>query len=174
MTSYALLLRGVNLGGRRVTSAELKELARRLGHQQVRTYINSGNVLLGSDREPGEIAAEFELALAKQYDFGVDVMIRSAEQLAATVAANPYPDGNPTYVVVGFTKGPIDPSANQRFAALATPAERFTIAATELYADFPDGQARSKLAGQLAKAVGQSTTARNLRTVTKLAELSAA
>ncbi|HEY9294222.1 MAG TPA: DUF1697 domain-containing protein [Microlunatus sp.] len=171
---YVVLLRGVNLAGRRVPSAELKEVATGLGHQQVSTYINSGNVICSSDLAPSELEAGFEEALADRFGFAVDVVVRSGAELAAVVAANPFPDGDPKQVQVGFTKTPIDPKAAGRIAALASEQERFELADREAYVDFAGGLAKSKLAAALPKVIGQTTTSRNIRTVTKLAELAAA
>ncbi|SDT40846.1 DUF1697 domain-containing protein [Microlunatus soli] len=171
---YVVLLRGVNLGKRKVLSAELKALATDLGHTEVSTYINSGNVICGSAESAEQIEQGFEEALAQRYGFDVDVVVRTGTQLAAVVAANPYPDGDPKQVTVGFTKAPIASDAADRLAALAEPEERFTLAEREVYVDFAGGLAHSKLATGLPKAVGQTTTARNIRTVTKLAELATA
>lgn len=171
--TYVVLLRGVNLGKRKVLSADLKALAADLGHTDVATYINSGNVICGSSQSAAEVEKGFEAALQERYGFSVDVVVRTGAELAAVVAANPYPDGDPKQVTVGFTKDPIDSAASDRVAALATPEEQFTVADREIYVDFAGGLASSKLAAGLPKAVGQTTTARNIRTVTKLAELAA-
>jgi uncharacterized protein (DUF1697 family) len=168
---YVVLLRGVNLGKRKVLSAELKEIAAGLGHADVSTYINSGNVLCSSEQSAEEVANGFEQALLERYDFSVDVVVRTAEELASVVAGNPFPDGDPKQVTVGFAQTAIDPAAADRIAALATPQERFRLVGREIYVDFAGGLAKSRLAAGLSKAAGQTATARNIRTVTKLAEL---
>ena len=170
---YVVLLRGVNLAGRKVPSAELKQVAAELGHERVSTYINSGNVVCASALAPGEVESGFEQALLDRFGFSVDVVVRSGADLAAVVAANPYPDGDPKQVQVGFTKVPIEGAAADRMADLATDQEDFRIRGREVYVDFRGGLAKSKLAAALPKAVGQTTTSRNIRTVTKLAELAA-
>lgn len=170
---YVVLLRGVNLAKRKVPSADLKALATDLGHSDVATYINSGNVICQSALSAEAVECGFEAALAERFGFDVDVVARTGDELAAVVAADPYPHGDPKQVQVGFTKAAIDPDAADRIAALATPQERFTLAEREVYVDFAGGLARSRLATGLAKAVGQTTTARNIRTVGKLAELAA-
>lgn len=166
-----MLLRGINLGNRRIPMPELKALATELGHTEVSTYIASGNLILTSAREPQDVVTELDKVIAQRYGFDVDCAIRSCAELAAAVAGNPFPDGDPKQVVVGFATSPVAAEAVDRMAALATPQERFEIAGREVYVDFAGGLARSKLAGQLGKAVGQSITTRNLRTVAKLAEL---
>lgn len=171
MTTYVVLLRGINLGKRRIPMPELKALAVELGHRDVSTYIASGNLILRSDRQPDPIVDELDAVIAERYGFEVDAVIRSAEELAKVVAANPYPDGDPKQVVVGFARKPLDAAAADRMAALATPEERFTVDGREVYVDFAGGLASSKLAAQTAKLLGQPVTTRNIRTVAKLAEL---
>ncbi|GAB3928089.1 hypothetical protein GCM10011575_11490 [Microlunatus endophyticus] len=171
MTRYVVLLRGINLGKRRIPMPELKALAAELGHTEVSTYIASGNLILSSDRRPTAIAAELDEAIAQRYGFDVDCAIRTAAELAAVVATNPFPQGDPKQVTVGFAATAIEKAADQRIAALASPDERFQIAGREVYVDFAGGLARSKLAVQLGKAVGQPITTRNARTVASLSEL---
>jgi uncharacterized protein (DUF1697 family) len=171
MTTYVVLLRGINLGNRRIPMPELKSLATDLGHQRVSTYIASGNLILSSDRKPDSVVDELDAVIAERYGFKVDGVIRSAAELTKVSATNPYPEGNPKQVTVGFTRKPIAGAAADRMAALATTDERFLVDGREVYVDFAGGLARSKLATQLGKAIGQPTTARNIRTVQKLVEL---
>jgi len=166
-----VLLRGINLGRRRIPMPELKALASELGHTEVSTYIASGNLILSSDRKPDAIAAGLDKVIAQRYGFDVDCAIRSADEMAAVVAGNPYPQSDPKQVTIGFAATAIGKAAQDRIAALATPDERFHIAGREVYVDFGGGLARSKLANQLGKAVGQPITARNARTVATLSEL---
>lgn len=166
-----VLLRGINLGKRRIPMPELKALAIELGHTEVSTYIASGNLILTSDRAPDAVASELDKIIAQRYGFDVDCAIRTAAKMAAVVSTNPYPDGDPKQVTIGFAATPISKAATERMAALATPDERFQIVGRQVYVDFAGGLARSKLATQLGKAVGQPITTRNIRTVQKLAEL---
>jgi uncharacterized protein (DUF1697 family) len=166
-----VLLRGINLGSRRIPMPELKALAVELGYQDVSTYIASGNLILSADRRPHAIAADLDATIAQRYGFEVDCAVRSAAELAAVVSRNPFPEGDPKQVTVGFAHKPISAAAADRISALATPDEGFLIDGREVYVDFAGGLARSKLATQLGKAAGQPITARNIRTVQKLAEL---
>ena len=170
-TRYVVLLRGINLGNRRIPMPELKALAIELGHTEVSTYIASGNLILTSEARPEIVVSELDAVIAERYGFDVGCVIRSAADMATVASANPYPDGDPKQVTVGFAATSIAESASERMAALATPDEQFEIAGREVYVDFAGGLARSKLAAQLGKAVGQPITARNIRTVTKLSEL---
>lgn len=172
MTVYVFLLKGINLGGRKVPMAELRELASSLGLSNPRTYVASGNLVAESDRAGDEIGRELETALQARFGFAIEVMARSADEIARVVAANPYPDGDPKQVVVGFANSAISSAAAEQIGSLATPNERFHVSGRELFVDFADGQAKSKLAARLSQVVGQSVTARNLRTVTQVAEMS--
>ncbi|HET7305996.1 MAG TPA: DUF1697 domain-containing protein [Segeticoccus sp.] len=168
---WAAMLRGVNVGGRhRVPMAELRELAAGLGHADVATHLNSGNLLLTSDRGEDELARELEAALADRFGFDVDVVVRSGQELAEAVAANPFPEGDPKQVQVVFLSGRVVPGAAARVAELATAAERFQLAPRHAYIDFAGGLARSRLAAALDRALGVPATSRNVRTVAALAE----
>jgi uncharacterized protein (DUF1697 family) len=169
VTGYAILLHGVNLGKRRVPMAELKELATDLGYAEPRTYVNSGNLLVGTPKKPERIVAEFEQQLADRFGFPVGVTVRTTAELRTIVEDNPYPEGDPKQVTVGFAMDRIEAAAAERMAAWATDRERFSLHGREVYVDFAGGLARSKLATRLAEAVGRPITARNIRTVAALA-----
>jgi uncharacterized protein (DUF1697 family) len=171
VTGYAILLHGVNLGKRRVPMADLKALAAELGYADPRTYVNSGNLLVRSDRKPAAIAAEFEERLADRFGFEIAVTLRTIEELGTIVKDNPYPEGDPKQVQVVCAMGPIEAAAADRIGELATDQERFTLHGREVYIDFGGGLARSKLAAKLAQAVGRPATSRNIRTIATLAEM---
>ncbi len=173
MTRFVLLLRGINVGtAKRVAMAELRALATGLGHTDVATHLNSGNLLLTSDDDAGPVGAGIERGIEDRFGLHADVVVRTAAQLAAALARNPFPDGDPSRVVVAFLAGPPDAGAEAGLAALATADEPFLLTATEAYVHFGHGQADSRLALKLATVLGVSATARNLRTVTKLVDLS--
>lgn len=166
-----MLLRGVNVGGhRRVPMAQLREVAAGLGHADVATHLNSGNLLLTSDADESRLATELGAALQDRFGFTVDLVLRSAEELRSVLAANPYPEGDPKQVQVVFLSGPVTSGALQRMAELATDSERFQLAPRHVYVDFAGGLARSRLAAGLDRALGVPGTSRNIRTVTALAE----
>jgi len=167
------LLRGINVGGsRQVGMAALRELATGLGWTEVTTYLQSGNLLFtapGSDRELSEALTA---ALGKRFGMGIDVVIRDGEELHRLVTGHPFADGDPAQVVIACCDRPVNRAAQEKLAALATGAERVQVEGADVFAAFPDGQARSKLAAQLITSLKPATgTARNLRTMTKLAQL---
>jgi uncharacterized protein (DUF1697 family) len=149
----------------------LRELATSLGYGGVRTHINSGNLVLTSDRPAEEVRSALEQGIEQTFGLHADVVVRTAERLAEVVRDNPYPDGDPSRVTVAFLAGPAPAGLEERLAALAAEDEPFTVAGLEIYVHYGHGQAASALAAKFATTVGVSATVRNLRTVTKLVDL---
>ncbi len=111
MARYAALLRGINVGGRnKVAMADLRELASALGHADVATYIQSGNLVFSSARtRPGCLADELEREIAGRLGVRPAVVVISAPELAAVIAANPFPDEtNPKCLHVIFRRDEVD------------------------------------------------------------------
>ena len=169
------LLRGVNLGAkRRMSMAELRALAAGLGWTGVVTHLQSGNLVFRAPGSDAELAAQLASELSTRLELDVDVVIRDREQLQAQLQAHPYADGDPSRVVLVCCDRPIEPAALARLAAMRRGHEQFALAAggRDLYAAFPDGQARSRLAAGLIDALRPVVgTARNLRTITTLVDL---
>ncbi|WP_324786795.1 DUF1697 domain-containing protein [Streptomyces sp. H51] len=179
-TTYAALLRGVNVGSaRKVPMAELRAVVESLGHDRVRTYLQSGQAVFTAGHGDEEsLAAELARAIEQRFGFGVDVIVRDHAYLRAVAAACPFPaaDLEPKQLHVTYFSAPVD---EERFAALDRGAylpEEFRLGDRALYLYAPDGLGRSKLAGHLAKpriTDGVVATTRNWNTVLKLAELTA-
>ncbi len=178
-TTYAALLRGINVGGNnKVPMAELRSVLTGLGYENVRTLLQSGNAVFAAPdhRDPGRLAAELERALAEWFGFPIAVVVRTAEELRTAVDANPFPDpaADPAKHTVTFLAGRADPEQLDAVdPALYAPDEyRLADGGRELYAYFPNGQGRSKLAPLLDKRkLGVEATTRNWNTVTKLLAL---
>jgi uncharacterized protein (DUF1697 family) len=167
-----LLLRGINLGpNRRVPMAELRELLAGAGFDDVRTYVQSGNVVVSSDEPPVELERRVERLLAERFGFEVAVLARTRQELAAVVDRNPLADvaTEPKRYQVSFLDAELPDGVAEQLAAAAAPAERFVCNGRELYAWHPEGVARSKLWNQLAgSGLGVKATARNWKTVETL------
>jgi uncharacterized protein (DUF1697 family) len=178
VTTYVALLRGVNLASRnRVSMAELRELLESAGLDGVRTYLQSGNVVLRSTARPEAVARECERQIAKGFGLDIAVVVRTQAQLAAVVRRNPLEKvaTEPKRYLVSFLAAKPDPAAVERIAAAAVAPERLVAHGRELYAWLPEGVGRSKLWSRLADArLGTVATARNWSTVTSLLELAAA
>ena len=165
MTIYVALLRGVNLGKRQLKMDDLRRIAAELGLEDARTYIASGNLLFHSAKSEHALKKEIEAALAEHMDAEVGVMIRTAAELAAVVAANPFEDEAPNKVVAIFLDDP--PPKDGPAAAKNLDGERMALGKREIYVHYPRGQGQSRLASPAA----EKGTARNMNTVRKLAEL---
>jgi uncharacterized protein (DUF1697 family) len=169
-----VLLRGINLGSRRrVAMGELRELLGGLGHGDVRTHLQSGNVVLTSKLAPATLERELEREIAASLGVDVEVMVRTRDELARVIARNPLGDvaSDPSRYLVSFLSAKPDPKVVRELAKLDVEPERFVISGRELYSWHPDGVHRSKLGKRLERRLGVSATARNWNTVTKLLAL---
>lgn len=173
MTTYVALLRGINVGtAKRVAMPALRELATGLGYADVATHINSGNLVLSTERPAATVQRELEQGIEQTFGLHADVVVRTAGELAAAVAANPFPDGDPSQVTIAFLAGPPDAEAETRLRALAGEDELLLVTPGEVYVHYGHGQADSRLAAKFPTLLGVTATVRNLRTVTKLVDLS--
>jgi uncharacterized protein (DUF1697 family) len=152
----------------------LRELFEEAGFEDVRTYLQSGNVVLSSEEPPDRLAQHARELIAAQFGLEIDVIVRTREELAEVVKRNPLrkvATDPKRYQVVFLAREP-DRSKLDKIAAVATDSEQMVARGRELYAWHPDGVGRSKLALALAgPKLGVAATARNWRTVTALLEL---
>ncbi len=184
MPSHVALLRGINVGGGgKVPMAELRALMTGLGHQDVGTYIQSGNIVFSpSQDDDSALAAELTKAIGDQFGVRTSVIVLSRAELAAVIEANPYPDEPEKRFVHGvFLPAEPDDAARRRVAdavaAVAAKGSRdeATYVGRTLYLHTPDGFGTSELAKELT--MKQKTkapangTARNWNTITKLLAL---
>ena len=165
MTEYVALLRGVNLGKRQLRMEDLRRIATDLGLASPRTLIASGNLLFASDNGEEALKAKLEAALQAHMGAPVPVMIRTAVEMRAVAAANPFGDQPGNKVVAIFLDEA--PPANAAADAKHVADERIELGRRELYVHYPAGQGPSKLAISAAAA----GTARNMNTVRKLADM---
>ncbi len=169
---HVLLLRGINLGpSRRVPMADLRAFLADAGYDDVRTYVQSGNVVLSAATDPVALEGEAQRLISERFGFDVPVVARSRDDLAAVVALNPLGDfaTNPKRYQVSFLSSALPAEVVKRLEAAAVGGERLVAHARELYAWHPDGVARSKMWNAVAgKSLGVVATARNWTTVTTL------
>lgn len=170
-----LLLRGINLGPtRRLPMADLRALLREAGHRDVRTYLQSGNVVLDADSDsPDRVAAAATALISKHFGFDVPIVARTAQELAAVVERNPLGAiaNDPKRYQVSFLSAPLSAKVTNRLRDAAVPPELVAIEGREIYAWHPNGVARSKLWNAVAGRLGVTATARNWATVNALLEL---
>jgi uncharacterized protein (DUF1697 family) len=168
MTGYVALLRGVNLVGKSTLKmADLKAIADDLGLKSARTYIASGNLVFASSKPEEKLRQALERELRAHMSKDVRVMLRTAEELAEVVRANPFKEGAGNQVQAFFMNDP--PPANL-LDTIRNQAEDERVAAgkREVYVAYGEkGIGRSRLRIPAAEA----GTARNMNTVIKLAEL---
>jgi len=168
MTAYIALLRAVNVGGTgKLPMTELKAMCEQEGFAKVKTYIASGNVVFQSELPEAKVKSTLEIALAAYAGKPVGAMVRTAAEMAAVLAANPFQDKPANITVAIFLDAA--PPANFVDAISHHAGEQFQPGLREIYVYYPEGQGQSKLKIPAAK----NGTARNINTVAKLAEMAA-
>jgi uncharacterized protein (DUF1697 family) len=170
-----VLLRGVNVGGRnKLAMPALRDALQAAGMENVLTYVQSGNVVLDSAAKPDALARACEKLIAEQFGLDVGVVVRTRAELAKVVQRNPLGDAadRDKLYQVTFCSAKPDKAALAKVAERAVEGERLLAHGREIYAWFPHGVGRSKLAAQLGKQdLGVLVTARNWTTVNKLLAL---
>lgn len=171
MSGAVLMLRGVNLGpNRRVPMAQLRSALADAGWGEVRTYLQSGNVVVAG--EPAE--AEAERLISERFGFGVPVVARTRAQLAEVVDSNPLGRvaDDPKRYQVSFLREELEDEVAARLMAAVVAPEALVIDGRHLYAWHPEGVARSKLFSAVASTgLGTVATARKWTTVTTVLEM---
>jgi len=183
--THVALLRGINLGGhKKVAMTELREVVTSLGHAEVATYIQSGNVVFSTEQsDTAALAVALEEAIAETIGVRARVVVLSRDELDQVVRDNPYSDEpNLKAVHAVFLSGHPGPGVAERVAGaqeqVAQRGSRDTaqVIGRTIFLHTPDGYGRSDLAAEIVK-LGQrkadnvTGTARNWATVTKLAAM---
>lgn len=166
MPTHIALLRAVNVGGTgKLPMVELKAMAERIGFDNPRTYIASGNLVFDSELPGAEAGAMLEAALAKYAGKPVGVIMRTPKAMTAVCDSNPFPEAPGNRCVVLFLDGP--PPADLQDTLKHQASERVAAGQREIYTHYVDGMGRSKLVIPAARA----GTARNMNTVAKLVQM---
>ena len=169
MPAFIALLRAVNVGGTgKLAMSELKAMCEAAGFAQVKTYIASGNVVFSSPRTAATVQKALAAALAEYAGKPVGVLVRTAAEMAAVLADNPFPKAAPNRCVAIFLDAP--PPAGRLAAASHVNGEAMALGKREIYVHYGEGMADSRLRIPAAAA----GTARNMNTVAKLAQMAAA
>jgi uncharacterized protein (DUF1697 family) len=171
-----MLLRGINIGRRRISMPDLRDLLTGAEFEDVATYVQSGNVVLSSSLSEQALGKKSKQLISERFGFDVPIIVRSRDELAEVVQLNPLKRvaENPKRYQVSFLDRELEPEVVERLNGFAVEPERFAAIGRELYGWHPDGVARSKLWGRLADARGLggvTATARNWTTVTTLLEM---
>ena len=170
------LLRGINVGGRTsIPMAELRALCESLGWKEVQTYIQSGNVVFDVKGAAASLEAQLEEAVERKFGIAIPVLVRSAGAWHALVAANPFheaAEAEPNRVMLSLSKRPPAAGAAAAIQERARNGERVEDSGGTLWIHYPGGAGTSKLTPALLdRLAGSPVTARNWRTVVKLAEM---
>jgi uncharacterized protein (DUF1697 family) len=174
MASHVAFLRGINVGrNKRIAMADLRALAADLGYQDVRTHLQSGNLILTCPERETKVAEALHGGIRDRFGFDVAVVVRTMQQLTDVVALDPFGAvaTDPTRYFVTFFAA--DPSARteQALDAVDRGDDQVHVAGREVYTWCPNGLLDSKLGETVLNRLPDVATTRNWRTVTKVLEL---
>lgn len=175
MPSYVAMLRGVNVGGNTLKMERLRAICADLGLGDVRTYVQSGNVVCMSRLGAAKLAQAIKAAVDREARLPVTVVVRSADELARIVAENPFVGRNGVdadKLHVTFLAEAPAAFPRDRLDALAARRDHYDVAGREVYLWCPVNYGETRLSnGALEKTLGVGATTRNWKTVKALLEM---
>jgi uncharacterized protein (DUF1697 family) len=175
MTTCVALLRGINIGAKkRIAMADLRALVADCGYGNVRTLVNSGNVVFDVDGKASneQVAATIEAAILEKAGLNVPVVARTGAEMREIVARNPFPDvaATPKLLHVFFLAAAPESSRVEALREVERGDDDFRVIGSELYLSVPHGLSGGTLSLlNFDRALGVLTTGRNWNTVMKLA-----
>jgi uncharacterized protein (DUF1697 family) len=178
MTTYVSLLRAVNVGGRTIPMKALREVYEGQGFDDVRSYIQSGNLVFRSTlRSDSAVTKSIEGAIKKAFGMEVHVLVRTQAEMTKIARAHPFSklvDGRGNALYVTFLAAKPSAAKVKTIDAEKFAPDVFKVVGREIFACYPKGYGNSKLSLPLfERALGIEGTARNWNTVTKLAAMAA-
>lgn len=171
------MLRGVNLGPHnRIKMDALRATYEGLGLEDVRSYVQSGNVIFrAKEKDAKKLAGKLQDAIEKRFKFRPAVIVRSVGELRETIAATPFEAGrnlNPGKILVTFLADNPPAEAAATLASWKSFPEEIHLIGRELYIYFPDGAGKSKLPwSRVEKLLKVNGTARNWNSVLAMLEI---
>lgn len=177
MTTHIALLRAINLGAHNaVPTADLRDLLTRLGFGDVRSLLQTGNLVFQSDGSAGaQLERLLEAEAKKRLRLETDFFVRSGQEWRAVIKRNPFPREavrDPAHLLVMFLKDAPDAKTVKALQAAITGSEVVRAVGKQLYAVYPDGIGRSRLTNAvIEKKLGTRGTGRNWNTILKLGAL---
>ena len=176
MNTNISLLRGINVGGHaKIKMKELAEMYESLGFKNVKTYVQSGNVVFDAAGEPDKLSKNIESGIKKQFALDVKVMVRTPEEIKRIIKANPFLKRKGIDIIrlhVVFLSAKPEPAIVKDLKVNKKESEEFIIAGSEIYLYFPKGMGTAMLQpGILEKKLNVAATARNWNSVNALAEM---
>lgn len=175
MPTFVALLRGINVGGRnRVPMKPLCAALEAAGLNQVRTYLQSGNMVFASRSAEGSLTTTMEDTIEATCHFRPAVVLRRAQRFRKIAGSHPYLAATDdwTKLQVGFLDGPPDQAAVRNLTLPDNAPEQFKVSDKEVYVYYPNGLARTRVTGQFWETrLQQACTMRNWKTVLALKQL---
>ena len=171
VSTWVALFRGINVGGNNMLPMrDLATLLGSLGLEEVRTYIQSGNVVFSAAGTATSLAARICAAVERRFGFRPELLLLGAAELARALAANPFPEAaaQPQLLHLWFLASHPAKGAETALATLAAQGERLVLRGKVLYLHAPKGIGGSKLAARAERTLGVRATARNWRTCSAL------
>lgn len=177
MTHRIILFRGMNTGGVRAPVGEQRAMAEAMGLKNPHTLAASGNLVVESGKAADALEHDIEAAMDKTFGVKIAAMVRTPEQWAKLIAANPFPKeaaAHPAKVIAMVMKDGIKAGGLEAVQALARNGERVEAVGDVLFFWFPDGQGQSEIFKKATPRMLGMGTGRNWNTVLKLAEMAGA
>lgn len=177
MTTYISLVRGINVGNKRIKMADLVDIYISLGFKPVKTYIQSGNVIFKSSiDDPDELGQRIAQKIFETYNYHVEIVIRTMEELKTVIQSCPFGNKEVEYLHVTFLSSipgeDMVHSIDLENINGIKSSEEFKLLSKEIYLYLPDGYGRTKLNNNFfEKKLGLNATTRNWKTVNKLLEI---
>jgi len=172
------LFRGINVGGRNsLPMKALSTLLESLGCADVKTYIQSGNVVFRhASTDVEKLSRDISAAIDNEFGFLPNVLVLTPTDLQHAIDGNPFADATsePKTLHLWFLAGEARNVDLASIESLKSESESFVLADRVFYLHAPDGIGRSKLAAGVERRLGVATTARNWRTVSKILEMTQA
>ena len=175
MKTFIALFRGINVGGSGVLPMrDLIETLEAIDLEDVKTYIQSGNVAFrSSEEDPTRISVGIGAAIRERFGFEPQVLVLKPEEIQRALEANPFPEGEsePKTLHLSFLASVPDRPDLKALESLKKDSERFALKDRVFYLHAPEGVGRSKLAANIERLLGVPATSRNWRTAVKILEL---
>ena len=173
MRTYIALFRGINVGGRnRLPMKDLVRILEDLGYHDVRTYIQSGNVVLVADEDLGEHDAQaISDAVEREFGFWPAVMLLRQSAIEAAVAENPFPTEIGKHLHFNFLERQPEAPDLKTIQGLMSETEQMHLGNKVFYFYAPDGIGRSKAVEKIERCLGVSGTGRNFNTVNAILKM---
>ena len=177
MMTYIALLRGINVSGqKKINMAQLRADLAELNFSNLRTYIQSGNVIFtAAESAPQQLTRQIAEKIRIQYGFDVKVLVMSAPDLAAVQKNNPFtrnPDKDSAYLHVTFLSPAPAPAHITMLKTLDVSPEEYILEGSSIYLYLPNGYGRTRLNNNFfEKKLKVNATTRNWNTINKLVEM---